>query len=69
MNTEKNIQDQLVDVTTLSRQQLAARWSCSVETIKRKEKAGFIVPLRLGRRLLRFRLSDILQIEQESLAE
>ncbi len=64
MNNELEIPN--LPVTTLSRKELAKRWSCSVETIKRKEKAGLISPLRLGKRFLRYRLSDIEQVENEA---
>ena len=54
-------------LATISRKALAQRWSCSVETIKRKEKVGILNPLRLGKRFLRYRLSDIEAIEKASL--
>ena len=46
----------------LSRQQLADRWGCSIETIKRRERAGVILPVILGR-LVRYRESDIESVE------
>ena len=49
----------------LSRKQLAARWSTSVETIKRRERAGVLNPIILGR-LVRYELSDIEKIEQDA---
>jgi len=49
----------------LSRQQIAERWQCSTETIKRREKAGILPSHRLGG-LVRYRLSDVERIEQEA---
>jgi hypothetical protein len=49
-------------VLLLSRQQLADRWGCSIETIKRRERAGIIRPVILGR-LVRYREADIEAIE------
>jgi len=50
---------------TLSRQNLAVRWQCSTETIKRREKAGILPSLRLGG-LVRYKLADIERIEQQA---
>lgn len=47
----------------LSRRQLAARWACSTETVKRKTRAGLLYPVRFNARMLRYRLTDILRIE------
>ena len=55
----------LESMTTLTRQDLAVRWSCSVETIKRKEKAGYLSPFRIGKRFLRYRLCDIERLEKQ----
>jgi hypothetical protein len=52
---------------TLTRKELAMRWQVSVGTVKRREKSRLIRPLRLKGRIIRFRLSDVLQVEQESL--
>ncbi|RYZ74613.1 MAG: hypothetical protein EOP09_00135 [Proteobacteria bacterium] len=52
----------------LTRKELARRWNCSVETIKRKEKSqrNPVIPLKMGERFLRYRLSDIERIEREA---
>ncbi len=50
----------------LSRKQLAARWSTSVETIKRRERAGILSPLILGG-LVRYALNQVEEIEQQAL--
>jgi hypothetical protein len=47
----------------LSRGELATRWSCSRETLKRREREGILKAIRFNQRLLRYRLSDILSIE------
>ena len=49
----------------LSRQQLSARWQCSTETIRRREKAGILRSRRLGG-LVRYKLADIEHIEQQA---
>lgn len=49
----------------LSRRHLAERWSISRETLKRREKAGILTPLKLGK-LTRYRLTDIEAIEQQA---
>jgi predicted site-specific integrase-resolvase len=47
-----------------SREQLAHRWSCSIETIKRHERAGRLPALKLSSRCTRYRLSDIEHVER-----
>ena len=47
----------------LTRAELAERWSCSVETIKRKTKSGLLHPLRFNERMLRYALSEVLAVE------
>ena len=54
-----NKQDRLI-----SRAQLAQRWGVSKETIKRRERDGLLSPIRFNQRLLRYRLEDILAVEQ-----
>jgi DNA-binding XRE family transcriptional regulator len=53
------------ELRLLTRAQLAARWSVSKETIKRKEKDGSLPVLKLGRDA-RYRLSDVLRLEREA---
>lgn len=52
----------------VSRKELAARWKLSIKTIKRREQAGILRPLSLGARTVRYRLSEILAIEQDAAA-
>ncbi len=49
----------------LSRRLLAARWAVSKETLKRREKAGALPFLKLGRDV-RYRLADIEHIEAQA---
>ena len=49
----------------LSRRALADRWQFSVETLKRRERAGLLPFLTLGRSV-RYRLSDIERLEAEA---
>jgi len=52
-------------VQLLSRRALADRWQFSVETLKRRERAGLLPFLKLGRSV-RYRLSDIERLEAEA---
>jgi len=52
----------------LSRKELSERWNVSIKTLKRREKAGILRPLSLGPRTVRYRLSDILRIEEDAAA-
>jgi hypothetical protein len=49
----------------LKRRELAARWRCSGETIKRRQRAGLLHPVRLSQRLLLYKLSEIEALERE----
>jgi len=49
--------------TFLKRRELAARWRCSKETIKRKQRAGLLNPVRLSARMLLYKLSEIEALE------
>jgi hypothetical protein len=55
----------LPEKVTVSRKGVAARWSCSVETVKRREAAGVLKALKLGR-LVRYRLADVEAAEAEA---
>ena len=46
----------------VTRQEVAKRWRQSTETVKRRERAGFLHALKLGRSV-RYRLSDVLAFE------
>lgn len=47
-----------------SRKWVADRWGVSTETIKRRTKEGLLHPVRFNTRLIRYRLSEILAIEE-----
>ncbi len=47
----------------LSRAQLALRWSCSIETLKRREKSGALKRILIGPRIIRYSLAEVLKIE------
>jgi hypothetical protein len=50
----------------LTRRELAERWNCSTETVKRKTAAGILIPVRFGLRFVRYRLSQIELLEAEA---
>jgi hypothetical protein len=54
--------------TLLTRREVAARWKVSIETVKRRERARILRPMRLDGRIIRYRMSDVVQIEQEGYA-
>jgi hypothetical protein len=49
----------------LTRNEVAQRWRQSMETVKRREKAGVLNALKLGRGV-RYRLSDVVAFESAS---
>ena len=49
----------------LSRRQLASRWGVSKETLKRREKAGTLPFLKIGK-VVRYWLANIEQIEAQA---
>ena len=57
------------DHILVSRAELARRWRVSVETLKRRERARILRPIRLDGRVVRYRWSDILRVENESMDE
>ena len=50
---------------TLTREDLALRWRCCIETIKRREKSGALKALKLGR-MVRYRMADVRAVEAEA---
>jgi len=50
----------------LSRRAVAARFSVCTETVKRWEQRGMLKPIRLNSRLVRYRLSDVLKMEEQA---
>lgn len=55
--------DKTTQAVLIDRINLATRWSCSVMTIKRREKEGLLKPVYLSNRIVRYRLQDIEAIE------
>ena len=55
-----------LDCTMLSRSELATRWRCSIETLKRREKTGVLHGLRLSARMVRYALDEVSRIEREA---
>jgi hypothetical protein len=53
------------DNATLTRQELAERWRCCIETIKRRQAQGALRALKLGR-MVRYRLADVLAVEAQA---
>ena len=52
--------------TLIDRKQLSNRWTTSIATLKRLEKAGVLSPVAISERVIRYRISDIEQIEANS---
>ena len=57
-----------MDDKLLTRLELARRWKVSIETVKRRERAKVLRPVRLNGRIIRYRMSDVLRIEEEGYA-
>ena len=54
-----------MDDKLLTRLELARRWKVSIGTLKRRERARILRPVRLEGRVIRYRLRDVLRIEEE----
>jgi CHAD domain-containing protein len=50
----------------LSLKEVAQRWSCCTETVKRKTRAGELHPIRFNARMIRYALSEIIQVERQA---
>ena len=55
-----NVHDQL-----LTRLEPAQRWKVSIETLKRRERSKILRPVKLKGRIVRYRITDVLRIEEE----
>ena len=53
------------DNATLTREELAERRRCCVETIKRRQQSGALKALKLGR-MVRYRMEDVRAVEAEA---
>jgi hypothetical protein len=54
------------DNILMSRSELARRWRMSVESIKRRERSRMLRPIRLDGRVVRYRLSDVIRVEEQA---
>lgn len=64
--TEHTIKTVGADETLLSRKDLSKRWSVSIDTLRRRERSKALPCLRFGSNLVRYRLRDIQEIEQQA---
>jgi hypothetical protein len=62
----KTTQDTTLALGLIDREKLAARFCCSIETIKRMEKRGLLKRVQLCERMVRYRLSDVLKLEGQA---
>lgn len=64
MNTSaESISKDVNSEVLVSRKQVCARWGCCSLTLRRREAAGLLKPIRFNQRMLRYRLADIQAIE------
>jgi len=49
----------------LTRHEVAKRWCCSRETVKRKDRKGLLHPIRLSKRHLLYKLSEVEKLERD----
>jgi hypothetical protein len=61
----KDVSDRPTEDALLTRRELAERWKVSIETVKRRERVKMLRPMRLDGRVVRYRMSDVVRIEQE----
>ena len=54
-----------MDDKLLTRFDLARRWNVSIDTLIRRERTKILRPIRLDGRVIRYRMSDVLRIEEE----
>ena len=52
----------------IDREKLAARWCCSIMTLKRMEKRKLLKRVQLCDRLVRYRLEDVIEFELKAQA-
>jgi hypothetical protein len=62
---DKDVTDGSTDGALLTRRELAERWKVSIETVKRRDRIKMLRPTRLDGRVIRYRMSDVIRIEQE----
>lgn len=54
------------DETFVSRKWLTERWMCCSETLRRMEARDQLHPVKIGPKMLRYRLSEIEKIEEDA---
>jgi predicted DNA-binding transcriptional regulator AlpA len=64
--TGRSKKEERLEDPLLSAQEVAKWMGVSVRTIKRREKDGQLSPIRFNDRLVRYRLSDVLKIQQQA---
>ena len=57
-----------IDDCFLSRAEVMRRWRVSIATIKRREQQGILRPIRMSTHVVRYRLSDVVRVEDEAAA-
>ncbi|MCB1099689.1 MAG: helix-turn-helix domain-containing protein [Verrucomicrobiae bacterium] len=63
MRIDRSIQD--VGATFLTQEELADRWKCHEETIKRMRRRGELLFVVIGGRMVRIPMGEVLRIEKE----
>lgn len=58
--------DPTIPEVLLSRRDVAARLTVSVETVKRREREGLLPAVRFNSRLIRYRLKDVEKLIEEA---
>ena len=64
-----NEDDKPKEDSLLTSRELARRWKVSIETLKRRERTKILRPMRLDGRIVRYRMSEVVRIEQEGCGE
>jgi hypothetical protein len=54
------------DERFLTREELCERWRLSISELRNKEKSHVLKPHHFSYKVIRYRLSDILEIEEEA---
>jgi hypothetical protein len=57
-----------IDDCFLSRAEVMRRWRVSITTVKRREQQGILRPIRMSTHVVRYRLSDVVRVEDEAAA-
>jgi hypothetical protein len=57
------VQVSATGMTFLTRREVATRWRCSGETIKRRQRRGLLHPVYLSARKILYRLSEVEALE------